>query len=71
MGEIYTTRIRGAGVAWGVSMQRVANAIAPMVIGAMLATSSFVQIVTFISAFLAITFFTAIFLPETEGKILT
>ena len=70
MGEIYTTQVRGAGVAWGVSMQRVANAIAPVVIGAMLATSSFLQIVSFISAFLAATFVTAIFLPETEGKVL-
>ena len=71
MGEIYDTRMRGAGVAWGVSMQRVANAVAPVAIGAMLATSSFLQTVTFITAFLAVTFFTAIFLPETEGKILT
>jgi putative MFS transporter len=70
MGEIYITQIRGAGVAWGVSMQRVANALAPVVIGAMLATSSFLQIVSFISAFLAATFVTAIFLPETEGEIL-
>lgn len=70
MGELYTTQVRGAGVAWGVSMQRVANALAPVVIGAMLATSSFVQIVSFISAFLAATFLTSIFLPETEGEIL-
>lgn len=70
MGEIYATRVRGAGVAWGVSMQRVANALAPMVIGAMLATSSFIQIVSFISAFLAATFVTALFLPETEGEVL-
>lgn len=70
MGEIYETRVRGAGVAWGVSMQRVANAVAPVVIGAMLITSSFIQIVSFISLFLAATFVTALFLPETEGKIL-
>lgn len=70
MGEIYTTNLRSAGVAWGVSMQRVANAVAPVVIGAMLATSSFLQTVTFISSFLAVTFFTVMFLPETEGEIL-
>ena len=70
MGELYDTRMRGSGVAWGVSMQRVANFIAPVVIGAMLVTASFMQTVTFISAFLAVTFFTAMFLPETEGKIL-
>ena len=70
LGEIYTTDTRGAGTAWGVSAQRVANAVAPVVIGTMLASSSFLQTVTFISSFLAITFFTVIFLPETEGKIL-
>lgn len=70
MSEIYNTKMRGAGVAWGVSMQRVANAVAPVAIGAMLATSSFLQTVTFITAFLAVTFFTTMFLPETEGKIL-
>jgi putative MFS transporter len=70
MGEIYSTRMRGSGVAWGVSMQRVANAIAPIVIGAMLTSATFLQTVSFISAFLAATFITAMFLPETEGKIL-
>lgn len=70
MGEIYTTTVRGSGVAWGVSIQRVANSLAPVVIGAMIATSSFVQIVSFISAFLAATFITTLFLPETEGEIL-
>ncbi len=70
LGEPTKTRMRGSGVAWGVSMQRVANALAPMVIGAMLASSNFLQTVTFISAFLAITFVTALFLPETEGETL-
>lgn len=70
MGEIYTTHMRGAGYAWGASVQRMANALAPVVIGAMLASSSFPQTVTFISGFLAATFLAAIFLPETEGKVL-
>jgi len=70
LGEIYATEIRATGVAWGVSMQRVANALAPVVIGAMLATTTFLQTVMFISAFLVITFVTALFLPETEGKVL-
>lgn len=70
LGEIYDTRARGAGTAWGVTAQRVANAVAPVAIGSMLATSSFLQTVAFISAFLAVTFFAAIFLPETEGKAL-
>lgn len=70
LGEIYTTDTRGAGYAWGVSMQRVANTVAPIAIGAMLASSSFLQTVTFISGFLVVTFFTAAFLPETEGQVL-
>lgn len=70
MGEIYTTDTRSAGFAWGVSMQRIANTLAPIIIGAMLATTSFLQTVAFISAFLAVSFFAAIFLPETEGKTL-
>lgn len=70
LGEIYTTDTRGAGVAWGVSAQRVANAIAPIAIGTMLASSTFLQTVTFISTFLAVTFVGALFLPEMEGKIL-
>ena len=71
LGEIYETRRRGQGVAWGVMNQRVANTIAPIVIGAVLASGSFLQTVSFISVFLAITFVAALFLPETEGEILT
>lgn len=70
LGEIYDTRARAAGTAWGVSAQRVANSAAPVVIGAMLLTSSFLQTVAFISSFLAITFFSAMLLPETEGETL-
>ncbi|MFT6288407.1 MAG: putative MFS transporter [Alcanivorax sp.] len=68
LGEIYDTNTRGAGTAWGVTAQRVANALAPVVIGAMLVTSSFMQTVSFITLFLAITFLTALALPETEGE---
>lgn len=71
MGEIYDTNTRGAGAAWGVSAQRVANAVAPVVIGAMLVSTTFLETVMFITLFLAITFFTALFLPETEGETLT
>ncbi len=70
LGEIYDTRSRGAGTAWGVSAQRVANAAAPLVIGEMLVTGSFMYTVGFISAFLVATFIAALFLPETEGEIL-
>ncbi len=71
LGEIYDTRNRGAGTAWGVSAQRVANAIAPIAIGSILATSNFLQTVSFITMFLAVTFVAALFLPETEGETLT
>ncbi|MEM8984388.1 MAG: MFS transporter [Pseudomonadota bacterium] len=70
LGEIYDTRARGAGTAWGVSAQRVANAIAPIAIGSMMATSDFFTTVAFISLFLAVTFVAATLLPETEGKAL-
>lgn len=70
MGEIYATETRSAGFAWGIMIQRVANSLAPLVIGAMLVSASFLQTVVFISTFLAISFMAAIFLPETEGKTL-
>ena len=70
LGEVYDTRNRGAGTAWGVSAQRVANAIAPIAIGGVLATSNFMQTVSFITLFLAVTFVASLFLPETEGEAL-
>jgi len=51
--------------------QRVANTIAPIEIGAVLAAGSFLQTVSFISIFLAATFIAAFFLPETEGQVLS
>ena len=71
MGEIYDTANRAAGAAWGVMLQRVANTIAPIAIGAILVTGSFAVTVAFISVFLAVTFFASLLLPETEGKRLT
>jgi putative MFS transporter len=70
LAEIYDTRNRGAGTAWGISAQRVANAIAPVAMGGILATASFLQAVSFIAMFLAATFIAALYLPETEGKAL-
>ncbi len=71
MAELYPTEIRGVSYSIGISGQRLANAIAPGVIGAMLATnSSFLATVSFISAFLVITFVASLFLKETEGEIL-
>ena len=71
MGEIYDTANRGAGVAWGVMLQRVANTIAPVAIGAILVSGTFTGTVAFISVFLAVTAVASLFLPETEGKSLT
>ena len=66
-GEIYNTANRAAGVAWGIMLQRVANTIAPIAIGALVVSSSFATTVAFISIFLAITLVSALFIPETEG----
>ncbi|WP_134698658.1 MFS transporter [Ammoniphilus sp. YIM 78166] len=71
MAELYPTEIRGVSYSVGVTGQRVANAIAPTIIGAMLAANtSFLATVSFISAFLVITFIACLFLKETEGAIL-
>jgi len=40
-GEVYATATRGPGVAWGVMLQRVANTIAPVVIGFVFAATGF------------------------------
>lgn len=68
LGEIYDTVNRGPGTAWGVMLQRVANTLAPIIIGFVLADSGFVGTVLFISLFLAATFGGAMLLPETEGE---
>lgn len=68
LGEIYDTFNRGPGTAWGVMLQRVANSIAPIVIGVVLISSGFAGTILFISAFLAATFLAAMLLPETEGE---
>ncbi|MCL6633136.1 MAG: MFS transporter [Alicyclobacillus herbarius] len=71
VGELYPTEVRGVGYSVGATAQRVANAIAPMVIGAMLArNSSFAGTVSFITAFLVVTVIATFFLKETEGEIL-
>ncbi|GEB33365.1 MULTISPECIES: MFS transporter [Brevibacillus] len=71
MAELYPTEVRGVSYSVGMTGQRVANAIAPSVIGAMLAiNSSFLTTVSFISAFLVVTFVASLFLKETEGEIL-
>lgn len=69
MGELYPTRIRVIGYSWGVMAQRVANTLAPSVVGILIArSSSFNVTATFIDAFLVATAILATFLPETEGR---
>ncbi|BAD77181.1 MFS transporter [Geobacillus thermoleovorans] len=71
MAELYPTEVRGVSYSLGATAQRVANAIAPSVIGAMLASNtSFLATVSFISCFLVITFIATLFLKEMEGQIL-
>jgi MFS transporter, putative metabolite:H+ symporter len=71
MGELYPTDVRGVGYSIGLTMQRVANALAPILIGALLANkTSFAFTVSFISAFLVATVIFSVFLHETEGEFL-
>ena len=68
-GEFYPTKMRVLGVGWGLTAGRVANTVAPSVIGFLVAsTSSFSQIAMFIIAFLFVTAALTLFLPETEGR---
>ena len=71
MGEFYPTEVRGVGYSLGLTVQRVANSLAPIVIGALLARNvSFGFTVSFISSFLITAAVCSVFLPETEGKVL-
>jgi putative MFS transporter len=71
MGEIYTTRLRNVGYSWGAASQRVANALAPTLVGAMLVSAGVSRTVTVIACFLAATFVAVLLLPETEGHTLS
>jgi len=67
--ELYPTRIRAVGTSWGQVSQRVANTVAPAMVGVLVASSSsFNMTVTFIDLFLVATAVLALFLPETEGR---
>lgn len=69
IGELYPTQVRVVGNSWAVFAQRLANTIAPTVVGVLVAQSaSFNTTVTFINMFLFATAVLALFLPETEGK---
>lgn len=72
MGELYPTDVRGVGYSVGLTTQRIANALAPIVIGVLLARhASFSLTVSFISMFLVATVILSLFLHETEGEALT
>jgi putative MFS transporter len=71
MGELYPTDVRGVGYSVGLTVQRISNSLAPVVIGFLLArNTSFSITVSFISAFLVGAVFFTLFLRETEGEVL-
>ncbi|AZF53417.1 putative MFS-type transporter [Pseudomonas sp. R4-34-07] len=71
IGELYPTTLRTVGYGWAIFAQRMANVLAPSLIGALIAYgSSFNQTTTIINAFLVVTVVLTAFMPETEGKAL-
>ncbi|OPB02251.1 MFS transporter [Pseudomonas fluorescens] len=71
IGELYPTALRTAGYGWAIFAQRVANVLAPSLIGALIAYgSSFNLTATIINAFLLVTMLLAALIPETEGEAL-
>lgn len=69
--ELYPTRLRTIGYSWAIVAQRVANILAPSLIGMLVAYgASFNITTTFINAFMLVTVLLALFIPETEGKTL-
>lgn len=69
--ELYPTRLRTIGYAWAILAQRIANILAPSLIGALVAYgTSFNITTTFINAFMLVTVVLTLFIPETEGKTL-
>ncbi|QIZ39849.1 MFS transporter [Saccharopolyspora sp. ASAGF58] len=69
LGELYPSPVRGIGSSLGFSGQRVANTVAPTVVGIMIAqTTGFSTTVLLIDIFLVGSAVLALALPETEGK---
>ncbi|WP_227471756.1 MFS transporter [Paenarthrobacter sp. YJN-5] len=69
MGELYPSATRGSGFGLGIFGQRVANTIAPSLVGFLLAsTTGATSTILFINMFLFITVILGLFLPETEGR---
>ena len=71
IGELYPTPLRTVGYGWAIFAQRIANVLAPSLIGALIAYgSSFNLTTTIINVFLLVTVIVVVFIPETEGKAL-
>lgn len=67
---IHPAEVLSTGVAWGVGTQRVANVVAPIVIGAVLANTNFLQAVSMITLFLVVTLLAAFFYQKQKGMCL-
>jgi len=71
IGELYPTRLRTLGYSWAIFSQRLANVVAPSLIGALITYGTSFNVTTsIINAFMLATMLLAIFIPETEGKVL-
>ena len=71
IGELYPTPLRTIGYGWAIFAQRVANILAPSIIGLLVAYgSSFNLTTTIINGFMLVTVLLVLFIPETEGKAL-
>ncbi|WP_241492855.1 MFS transporter [Pseudomonas endophytica] len=69
--ELYPTPLRTIGYGWAVFAQRVANILAPSIIGLLVAYgSSFNLTTTLINGFMLVTVLLVVFIPETQGKAL-
>lgn len=69
--ELYPTPLRTIGYGWAVFAQRVANILAPSIIGVLVAYgSSFNLTTTLINGFMLVTVLLVVFIPETQGKAL-
>lgn len=67
--ELYPTRVRTIGYSWAIFSQRLANILAPTVIGALVANgASYNFTTTSINCFMVASVLLALLLPETEGK---
>ncbi|ASD11952.1 MFS transporter [Pseudomonas aeruginosa] len=69
VGELYPTRLRVLGYSWAVFSQRVANILAPSLIGVLVAFgTSFNMTTTLINGFMLASVLLALLIPETEGE---